>query len=205
MRVLFIGGPGAGKGTQSGRMAAFFGLTHVSSGDLLRKHISDGTPLGQRVKAFMDRGDLVPDQIVMDMLRKPVLAASSSGGYILDGFPRTAEQAESAYLVASELGVEVQVAVHLRVDHAVLVERLMGRGRGVDDNDRAVIEHRIEVYNKQTTPLVEYYAVREELITIDGGRRIDEVSWSLVSALQARNIALAARAEKQVDHRQTAD
>lgn len=197
MRVLFIGGPGAGKGTQSARMATFFGLTHLSSGDLLRKHVDQGTALGQRVKDFMDRGDLVPDQIVMDMLRKPVLAASKAGGYILDGFPRTAEQAEAAYLVASELGVEVQVAVHLRVDHQVLVERLIGRGRGADDGDRAVIEHRIEVYNKQTTPLVEYYAVREELITIDGGRSVDEVSWDLVSALQARNVSLAGRTEQK--------
>jgi len=197
MRVLFIGGPGAGKGTQSARMANFVGLTHLSSGDLLRKHIAEGTALGQRVKEFMDRGDLVPDQIVMDMLRKPVLAASRSGGYILDGFPRTAEQAEAAYLVASELGVEVQVAVHLRVDHEVLVERLRGRGRGADDDDRQVIEHRIEVYDKQTTPLLEYYAVREELITIDGGRSVDEVSWDLVSALQARNVSRAARAAQQ--------
>ena len=196
MRVLFIGGPGAGKGTQSARMADFFGLTHVSSGDLLRKHVGAGTALGQRVKDFMDRGDLVPDQIVMDMLRKPVLAASRTGGYILDGFPRTAEQAAAAYLVASELGVEVQVAVHLRVNDGVLVERLMGRGRGADDNDRTVIEHRIEVYNKQTTPLVGYYAVREELITIDGGRSVDEVSWALVSALQARNVSLANRATR---------
>jgi len=196
MRVLFIGGPGAGKGTQSARMADFFGLTHLSSGDLLRKHVDEGTALGQRVKEFMDRGDLVPDQIVMDMLRKPVLAASRTGGYILDGFPRTAEQAEAAYLVASELGVEVQVAVHLSVRHDVLVERLMGRGRGADDNDRNVIEHRIEVYNKQTTPLVEYYAAREELITIDGGRRVDEVSWDLVSALQSRSVDLAARTAK---------
>ena len=196
MRVLFIGGPGAGKGTQSGRMAHFFGLTHLSSGDLLRKHVAEGTALGQRVKAFMDSGDLVPDQIVMDMLRKPVLAASRGGGYILDGFPRTAEQAHAAYLVASELGVEVQVAVHLRVDHDVLVNRLMSRGRGADDNDRTVIEHRIEVYEEQTTPLVEYYAVREELITIDGGRSVDEVSWDLVSALQARNASLADRASE---------
>lgn len=197
MRVLFIGGPGAGKGTQSTRMAAFFGLTHLSSGDLLRKHVNEGTSLGQRVKSYMDRGDLVPDQIVMDMLRKPVLAASRTGGYILDGFPRTAEQAEAAYLVASELGVEVQVAVHLRVDHEVLVERLMGRGRGVDDNDRNVIEHRIEVYDTQTTPLVDYYAGREELITIDGGRSVAEVSWDLVSSLQERSIALAARAVRR--------
>ncbi|MDQ3735245.1 MAG: adenylate kinase [Actinomycetota bacterium] len=196
MRVLFIGGPGAGKGTQSARMAAFFGLTHLSSGDLLRKHIAEGTKLGQRVKAYMDRGDLVPDQIVMDMLRKPVLAASRTGGYILDGFPRTAEQAEAAYLVASELGVEVQVAVHLYVEDRVLIERLLSRGRGADDNDRAVIVHRIEVYNQQTTPLVDYYAVREELININGGRSVDEVSWELVSALQSRNIALAARAAK---------
>ncbi len=192
MRVLFIGGPGAGKGTQSARMAEFFGLTHLSSGDLLRRHVAEGTPLGQRVKAVMDRGDLVTDQVVMDMLRKPVLAASESGGYILDGFPRTTEQAEAAYLVASELGVEVQVAVHLRVDHEILIERLRGRGRGADDTDRAVIEHRIEVYNDQTTPLVAYYADREELITVDGGRSADEVSWQLVSALQARNRRAAA-------------
>lgn len=184
MRVLFIGGPGAGKGTQSGRIAEFFDLTHISSGDLLRKHVAEGTSLGQRVREFMDRGDLVPDQIVMDMLRKPVLAAAAAGGYILDGFPRTAEQAAAAYLVASELGVEVQVAVHLRVDHDVLIDRLLARGRGADDNDREVIEHRIEVYEQHATPLVAYYAEREELITIDGGRSVDEVSWDLVSALQ---------------------
>lgn len=184
MRVLFIGGPGAGKGTQSSRIAEFFDLTHISSGDLLRKHVAEGTSLGQRVREFMDRGDLVPDQIVMDMLRKPVLAAAAAGGYILDGFPRTAEQAAAAYLVASELGVEVQVAVHLRVDHDVLIDRLLARGRGADDNDREVIEHRIEVYEQHATPLVGYYSEREELITIDGGRSVDEVSWDLVSALQ---------------------
>lgn len=197
MRVLFIGGPGAGKGTQSARVADFFGLTHLSSGDLLRKHVSEGTALGQRVQDFMDRGDLVPDQIVMDMLRKPVLAASQTGGYILDGFPRTAEQAAAAYLVASRLGVEVQVAVHLRVGQEILVRRLLDRGRGADDSDREIIEHRIDVYNKQTTPLLEYYTQREELITIDGSRSIDEVSWDLVSALQARSADLAHRSAQQ--------
>lgn len=184
MRVLFIGGPGAGKGTQSARIAQFYGLTHLSSGDLLRKHVAEGTALGRRVQDFIDRGDLVPDSIVMDMLRKPVMEASETGGYILDGFPRTAEQAAAAYLVASQLGVEVQVAVHLEVAEQTLVDRLVSRARGADDADRTVVQHRIDVYKEMTTPLLRYYKEREELITVDGSRSMDEVSWSIVSALQ---------------------
>lgn len=184
MRVLFIGGPGAGKGTQSARIAQFYGLTHLSSGDLLRKHVAEGTALGRRVQEFIDRGDLVPDSIVMDMLRKPVMEASETGGYILDGFPRTAEQAAAAYLVASQLGVEVQVAVHLEVAEQTLVDRLVTRARGADDADRTVVQHRIDVYKEMTTPLLRYYEEREELITVDGSRSMDEVSWSIVSALQ---------------------
>lgn len=184
MRVLFIGGPGAGKGTQSARIAQFYGLTHLSSGDLLRKHVAEGTALGRRVQDFIDRGDLVPDSIVMDMLRKPVMEASETGGYILDGFPRTAEQAAAAYLVASRLGVEVQVAVHLEVAEQTLVDRLVSRARGADDADHTVVQHRIDVYKEMTAPLLRYYKEREELITVDGSRSMDEVSWSIVSALQ---------------------
>jgi adenylate kinase len=94
MRLLLIGAPGAGKGTQAERLAARFGIAHISSGDLLRQHVRDGTSLGQRVKSYVDHGDLVPDALVMDMLRKPVLAAAS--GYVLDGFPRTVEQAKAS-------------------------------------------------------------------------------------------------------------
>ena len=183
MRLLLIGAPGAGKGTQAGRLAEHFGVTHISSGDLLRQHVADETPLGKTVQSLVRRGDLVPDQIVMDMLFKPVLAASKSGGYILDGFPRTVEQAELAYRTARALGVAVQIAVHLDVPREELVRRLLARGRGSDDTQE-VIEHRLEVFEEKTRPMLDYYADREELIIVDGGRSVDEVSWSLVEQIQ---------------------
>jgi adenylate kinase len=183
MRLLLIGAPGAGKGTQAGRLAEHFGVTHISSGDLLRKHVTEGTPLGQQVQAYVRRGDLVPDSVVMDMLYKPVLAAGQSGGYILDGFPRTVEQAHTAYLVARELGVAVQIALYLDVPKEELVRRLLARGRGSDDTSD-VIEHRLEVFEERTRPMLEYYADREELLTVDGGRSVDEVSWLLVDGIQ---------------------
>ena len=108
MRVLLIGAPGAGKGTQAGRVAAHFGLTHISSGDLLRQHVSEGTATGRAVQGYLERGDLVPDATILDMLRKPVVAANAAGGYVLDGFPRTVEQAEAGFATARELGVAVQ-------------------------------------------------------------------------------------------------
>jgi adenylate kinase len=183
VRLLLIGAPGSGKGTQATRLAAHFGLTHISSGDLLRKHVTEGTALGREVQQYVQRGDLVPDGLLLDVLRKPVVAASQSGGYVLDGFPRTVEQAQIAYAVAKDLGVEAQVAVHLDVPRAELVRRLLARGRGSEDTEE-VIEHRLEVYQDHTVPMLDYYAEREELVTVDGGRSPDEVSWSLVSRLQ---------------------
>jgi adenylate kinase len=183
VRLLLMGAPGSGKGTQAVRLADHFGLTHISSGDLLRRHVTEGTTLGQAVQRYVSRGDLVPDSLVMDVLRKPVVAASETGGYILDGFPRTVEQAELAYATAKELGVAAQVAVHLDVDRAELVRRLLARGRGSDDT-ADVIDHRLEVYDEHTVPMLDYYARREELVRVDGSRTPDEVSWTLVSELQ---------------------
>ena len=157
MRLLLIGAPGAGKGTQAARLAERFGIAHISSGDLLRRHVREQTAIGQRIKSYVDHGDLVPDGVVMDMLRKPVVAAAGAGGYVLDGFPRTVEQAEAAFRVVQALGAEVQAAVHLDVPREELVRRLLSRGRGSDDTE-AVIEHRLQVYQENTVPLLEYYA-----------------------------------------------
>ena len=191
MRLLLIGAPGSGKGTQATRLAEHFGLTHISSGDLLRQHVTEETPLGREVQQYVSRGDLVPDTLLMDVLRKPVVAASKSGGYILDGFPRTVEQAQIAYAVAKDLGVEAQVAVHLDVPRDELVRRLLARGRGSDDTEE-VIEHRLEVYMEHTVPMLDYYELREELVRVDGGRTPDEVSWALVRRLEQirRKLAL---------------
>jgi adenylate kinase len=183
VRVLLIGAPGAGKGTQAAHIARHFGLTHISSGDLLRRHVADGTSIGRTVQEYIDRGDLVPDAIVMDMLYKPVITASAAGGYILDGFPRTVDQAETAYKVAGELGVAVQLAVYIDVSREELTRRLRGRGRGADDSPE-VIAHRLEVFDERTRPMLDYYAERETLVQVNGGRPIDEVTWSIVVQLQ---------------------
>ena len=145
MRLLLIGAPGAGKGTQAERLSARLGIAHISSGDLLRQHVRERTSLGQTIKSYVDNGDLVPDGVVMDMLRKPVLAAAKAGGYVLDGFPRTVEQAKASFPTAHALGVEVQAAVHLDVARQELVRRLLSRRRGSDDTE-AVIENRLHVY-----------------------------------------------------------
>lgn len=186
MRLLLIGAPGAGKGTQAERIAEHFTVAHISSGDLLRDHVNRQTAIGRTAQEYMERGDLVPNEVVLDMLRKPVTEAVAAGGYVLDGFPRTVEQAEAAYAVAKDLGVAVQVAVHLAVDSASLVERLVARGQesGRTDDTPEVIKHRIDVYEEMTRPLLDYYAERERLVHVNGDRPIDEVTWSVVVQLQ---------------------
>ncbi len=181
MRLLLIGAPGAGKGTQAERLAARFGIAHISSGDLLRQHVRDQTSLGRTVKSYLDRGDLVPDRLVMTMLRKPVLAATR--GYVLDGFPRTVEQAQASYAVVRTLGAEVQAAIHLEVPREELMRRLKARGRGAEDA-AAVIEHRLEVYQARTVPLLHYYAGREWMFTVDGARPPDVVHEDIARRIQ---------------------
>ena len=183
MRLLLIGAPGAGKGTQAELLAKRFGLVHISSGDLLRQHVRDKTALGRTIESYVDKGDLVPDSVVLDMLRKPVVAAVEAGGYVLDGFPRTVEQAEASFPVAQALGVEVQAAIHLDVPTEELVRRLLSRRRGSEDTE-AVIEHRIEVYLEKTVPLLAYYAGRELMFAVDGAQPPDVVHEEIVARLR---------------------
>jgi adenylate kinase len=193
MRVLMIGAPGAGKGTQAVRIAAQFGLTHISSGDLFRDHVTRDTAIGRAAKAYLARGDLVPDAVVMDMLYKPVTQASKGAGYILDGFPRTVAQAAAAYSVAKDLGVAVQIAVHLDVPVEELKKRLISRGQatGRADDSADIVTHRLAVYEEMTVPLLAYYRDREQLLTINGARGMDEVTWSIAVQLQKLRKRLA--------------
>jgi adenylate kinase len=191
MRLLLIGAPGAGKGTQAARLAERFGIAHISSGDLLRQHVRDQTALGQKIKSYLDRGDLVPDSLVMDMMRKPVVAATQAGGYVLDGFPRTVEQAKAAFPTAQALGAEVQAAVHLSVPREELVRRLLSRRRGPDDTE-AVIERRLQAYLDKTVPLIEYYADREWMFTVDGSQPPDDVHEEIVRRL-AKVVSFASK------------
>lgn len=193
MRVLMVGAPGAGKGTQAARIAAQFGLAHISSGDLFRDHVARDTAIGRAAKAYLARGDLVPDAVVMDMLYKPVTQASKGAGYVLDGFPRTVAQAEAAYSVAKDLGVAVQVAVYLEVPFDELRKRLVSRGQatGRADDTEEIIAHRLAVYQEMTVPLLAYYRDREQLIAINGARGMDEVAWSIAVQLQRMRKRLA--------------
>jgi adenylate kinase len=183
MRLLLIGAPGAGKGTQAESLAEQFGITHISSGDLLRQHVRDETSIGQTIKSYLDRGDLVSDSVVMDMLRKPVVAAAEAGGYVLDGFPRTVEQAKASFPTAQALGAEVQAAVHLDVPRDELVRRLLARGRGSDDTE-AVIDRRLQVYEDMTVPLLEYYAGREWMFIVDGAQPPEAVHEEIVGRIK---------------------
>jgi len=187
MRLLLIGAPGAGKSTQAKLLAARFGIAHISSGDLLRQHVRERTSLGRVAEPYIGRGDLVPDGVVLDMLREPVVAAAAAGGYVLDGFPRTVEQAAAKYVMAQPLGVEVRAAVHLNVPREELVRRLLIRGRGSDDT-AAVIQYRLQVFLARTVPLLRYYAGREWLVTVDGAQRADAVHEEIVRRLRRTEV-----------------
>lgn len=194
MRLLMVGPPGAGKGTQAVRIATHFQLQHLSSGDLLRKHVAEETSVGKRVAEYLKAGDLVPDAIVLDILRKPIVAATEAGGYVLDGFPRTVGQASAGYAVAQDLGAAVQVVVHLAVPREELIRRMLERGKqsGRSDDTLEVITHRIDVYEELTTPMLEYYAERgERVLHFDGAQPIDEVTTTVIRALEALRAGLA--------------
>ena len=193
MRLLMVAPPGAGKGTQATKLASHYGIAHLSSGDLFRHEISAGTPIGREAAGYLERGDLVPDQLVMDMLAKPILEAAARGGYVLDGFPRTLAQAEEAYEMAQKVsGVELQAVVHLEVSREELLRRLLGRATtdGRRDDTGPVIEHRLDVYRTETAPMLEFYAARGLVIDIDGEQPVNDVFSAIVGAIDALRAGL---------------
>lgn len=192
MRLLMVAPPGAGKGTQAGRLAKHYGIAHLSSGELFRNEVERETPIGLRVGDYLRRGDLVPDDLVLEVIAGPVIEAASKGGYVLDGFPRTLRQAEEAYQVARQLeGVELQAVVHLEVSREELRRRLLARAEGRRDDDASVIEHRLDVYDTETAPMLDFYANRGLVVDIDGERSVQEVFESIVAAIDSLQEALS--------------
>lgn len=187
MRLLLIAAPGGGKGTQGDLLAARFGIQHISSGEVLRAEAKDGTPVGHEIAAYQQRGDLVPDQIVFDLLLPVVAAAAARGGYILDGFPRTVDQAINAAEIGARLDLTLDAAVDLTVPEEVLVQRLLARAR--PDDTPEVIRHRLQVFADTTGPLIDYYRNRDILVEVDANKPPEAVA----DEIQARLTDLASR------------
>jgi adenylate kinase len=199
MRVLLIGPPGAGKGTQATRIAAHFDLTRIATGDMLREEVAAGTELGNNARQYMDRGDLVPDDIVIAMTRDRVVKANTEGGYILDGYPRTLPQAEAAYRWAMARGVPFDLALYFEIGEDELLARLAGRAReeGRSDDAEETIRHRLEVFRVQTLPLVDYYLRRGILVEINAVGPVDAITERILAALHwYKANALAAGADR---------
>jgi adenylate kinase len=188
MRILMIAPPGAGKGTQGALIAAHFKIPHVATGELLRDHVARGTALGRAVQTYLDRGELVPDHIVLDMLRDAMVAAKAAGGgYVLDGIPRNMEQARAAYELARELEMTADVALHLQADDAELTRRLLARAalERRSDDTAEVIAQRLALYHEVTSPIVAWYRDRGILISVDAMSSADEVGREILVALEA--------------------
>jgi adenylate kinase len=178
-RLLFLGPPGAGKGTQAQRLAETQNLLHLSTGDLLRAEVAAGSELGKEAEAVMARGELVSDALVLAIVRSRLQA--HSGGWLLDGFPRNVAQADALAQLLDELGQQIELVVLMELDDAVLVQRLLSRGRADDNED--VIRHRLEVYRQQTEPLIAYYRERNLLAPVEAAGTVDEIGARIATLL----------------------
>src|SRR4029453_7787658 len=186
LNVLLLGPQGAGKGTQAKRVAAEYGIPHVASGEILRSEMQAGTELGTRGKDVYDRGDLVSDDLIIDLIRKRLAQSDTEAGFILDGFPRTTVQAEALDRMFGDIGRSFSVVFALQIPDEIAFERLRKRaeieGRA-DDTDEA-IRRRLENYHRETEPLIEYYRVRGNLVPIHGDRSENQVFAEIQSALE---------------------
>ena len=186
MRVLMVAPPGAGKGTQGALIAAHFGIPHIATGELLRDHVARRTALGLAVQEYLDRGELVPDQVVLDMVREAVVAAKAAGGgYVLDGVPRNIRQARALYLIAVELGMTADVALHLDAGDAEVTRRLLARAalEHRSDDTAEVIAQRLALYHEVTAPILSWYRDRGILVSVDAMRPVRQVSSEILGAL----------------------
>lgn len=182
MNLVFLGPPGSGKGTQAARLTESLGVAHVSTGDMLRGAVAAGTPVGLQAKSYLDRGALVPDQVIADLVEERVQADDCAKGFLLDGFPRTLPQAELLDGALGRLERALDVVVLLEVPEEELFRRLTSRGEGRSDDKPEVIRHRLEVYREQTAPLAELYEGRGLLRRIDGVGSMDDVAARVAAA-----------------------
>lgn len=187
MRLILMGPPGAGKGTQAKVISARLGVPAISTGDIFRANVSEGTPLGVEAKRYMDLGDYVPDEVTNAMVRDRISQDDAVEGFLLDGYPRTVAQVEELDSMLADSGASLDAVVVLTVVDEELVQRLLHRAEteGRTDDTEEVVRHRQDVYNQQTAPLIAVYAERGMLVEVDGMGTVDEVSGRIFTALEA--------------------
>jgi len=181
MKLLFIGPPGAGKGTQASLVAKRLGIPHISTGEMFRHHVSKGTDLGKRVKAILEEGGYVPDDITVEMLAERLAEPDAQRGYILDGFPRTGPQVEALDQLIGQDGLDKVVL--FEVDEDALAGRMLSRGRA--DDTEETIRNRFKIYEEQTAPLIKTYGDRRLVVTVDGIGGVNEVTERVLEAVRA--------------------
>lgn len=189
-RLLLIGPPGAGKGTQATRLSEAFGIPAISTGDIFREHLRNETELGLKAKAYMAAGDNVPDSLTNDLVRDRLSQPDCQNGFLLDGYPRTTDQVRALDEFLAERDAAMDAVVELVADPDIVVERLKKRAidQGRVDDDEAVVRHRLEVYSEQTAPLIDVYDERGLLAKVDGIGEIDEVTRRILQALSVRDL-----------------
>src|SRR6476661_1846576 len=185
MRVLLIGPPGSGKGTQGERLAARLGVEHIAAGDLLRAEVAAQSEIGRQVESLLDRGDLVPDETIIELVLPKVVDAAKSGGYLLDGFPRSVEQAQEARKLAEQAGAGPDAVVYLDVARDELMRRILRRAeqQGRADDNAHTVANRLQVFDEATRPLVEYYRGRGLLHMIDAAHEEETVTTAILDSL----------------------
>jgi adenylate kinase len=186
VNVLLLGIQGSGKGTQAKRIAAEYEIPHISTGDILRQNIADGTELGTRVKAILDRGDLVPDETMVELIRDRLSQDDAASGFVLDGFPRTMAQADALDDMLAEIARPLTIVFELQVPDDVARERMAKRAREEDRSDDTpeVIDRRIELYHRETEPIVTHYRAYGNLVGVHGTGTVDEVFAEIQTALE---------------------
>ena len=190
-RFLLIGPPGAGKGTQAARLATAFRIPAISTGDIFRLNVKNETELGKLAKSFMDRGEYVPDAVTNDLVRDRLSHDDAADGFLLDGYPRTADQVAELDRILEASGTKLDAVIQLTADTEEVVRRLLNRAieQGRADDTEEVIRHRLDVYAAETAPLISVYASRGLVVLVDGLGIIDDVTDRILEALNARGLA----------------